>query len=179
MELDPFSLAIGTDYALEYLYYNRKYDQAVDYLNKLVAMDQNYVRTHTYLTIVYETMGRYDDAINEAEKRIALQGMKPEEIANGKRVITDALRSGGPKGYWSKILEYVMHDIKKDENVPALQLAHIYAELGERDEAFKWLEKAYASKDTDLAYLKVSPIWDKLRDDPRFADMLRRLGFSL
>src|SRR5262249_42604965 len=57
LELDPFSLAIGTDYALEYLYYHRKYDQALDYLNKLVEMDPNYVRTHTYLTTVYETMG--------------------------------------------------------------------------------------------------------------------------
>jgi hypothetical protein len=57
-------------------------------------------------------------------------------------------------------------------------MARIYAELGQRDEAFKWLEKAFDNKETDLVYLKVSPIWDKLRDDPRFAEMLRRLGFS-
>lgn len=178
LELDPFSLAIGTDYALEYLYYSRKYDQAVEYLNKLIEMDPNYVRTHTYLATVYETMGRYDDAINEAEKRAALQGMKPEEIAQGKKVLTDALKAGGPKGYWSKILEFAMHDMKKGENVPALSLARIYSELGERDEAFKSLEKAFENKETDLVYLKVSPIWDKLRDDPRFAEMVRRLGFA-
>ena len=178
MELDPFSLAIGTDYALEYLYYDRKYDQAVNYLNKLVQMDPNYIRTHTYLTTVYETMGRYDDAITEAEKRVALQGMKPEEIANGKRLLTDALNAGGPKGYWSKILEFAMQDMKRIGKIDALPLAHIYAELGQRDEAFKWLEKAFENKENDLVYLKVSPMWDKLRDDPRFADMLRRLGFS-
>jgi len=178
LELDPFSLAIGTDYALEYLYYDRKYDQAVDYLNKLVQMDPNYIRTHTYLTTVYETMGRYEDAISEIEKRVALQGMKPEEIANGKRVLADALKAGGPKGYWSKALEFTMQDIKKGENVPALILARIYTELGQRDEAFKWLEKAFENKENELVYIKVSPIWDKLRDDPRFADMLRRLGFS-
>jgi len=178
LELDPFSLAIGTDYGLEYLFYSRKYDQAIDYLNKLVEMDPNYVRTHTYLTIVYETTGRYEDAINEAEKRVALQGMKPEEIANGKRVLTDALKAGGPKGYWSKILEFAMQDMKRGEKVDSLLLARIYSELGQRDEAFNWLQKAFASKESDLAYLKVSPIWDKLRDDPRFADMLRRLGFS-
>ncbi|HEY6246791.1 MAG TPA: protein kinase [Pyrinomonadaceae bacterium] len=178
LELDPFSLAIGTDYGLEYLYYSRKYDQAVDYLNKLVEMDPNYVRTHTYLATVYETMGRYDDAISEIEKRVALQGMKPEEIANGKRVLIDALKADGAKGYWSKALEFTMQDTKKGENVPALTVARIYAELGQRDEAFKWLEKAFDNKETDLVYLKVSPIWDKLRDDPRFAEMLRRLGFS-
>jgi serine/threonine protein kinase/Flp pilus assembly protein TadD len=178
LELDPFSLAIGTDYALEYLYYDRKYEQAVDYLNKLVEMDPNYVRTHTYLTIVYETMGRYEDAINETEKRVSLQGMKPEEVANAKRVLSDALKAGGPKGYWSKILEFTMQDMKKGESVPAFVLARIYSELGQRDEAFKWLQKSFENKETDLVYIKVSPIWDKLRDDPRFADMLRRLGFS-
>jgi tetratricopeptide (TPR) repeat protein len=142
-------------------------------------MDPNYVRTHSYLTTVYETIGRYDDAINETEKRVALQGMKPEEIATGKRMLADALRAGGPKGYWSKLLEFAMQDMKKGEDVPALQFARVYAALGERDEAFKWLEKAFENKETDLAYMKVSPIWDNLRDDPRFADMLRRLGFSV
>jgi serine/threonine-protein kinase len=179
LELDPFSLAIGTDYALEYLFYHREYDQAINYLNKLIEMDPNYVRTHSYLTTVYETIGRYDDAINETEKRVALQGMKPEEIATGKRMLADALRAGGPKGYWSKLLEFAMQDMKKGEDVPALQFARVYAALGERDEAFKWLEKAFENKETDLAYMKVSPIWDNLRDDPRFADMLRRLGFSV
>ena len=75
------------------------------------------VRTHTYLQTVYETFGRYDDAINETEKRVALQGMKPEEIATGKRMLTDALRAGGPKGYWSKLLEFAMQDMKKGEDV--------------------------------------------------------------
>jgi len=176
LELDPFSLAIGTDYGLEYLYYSRQYDQAVDYLKKLIVMDPNYVRTHQYLARVYETTSRYEDALNELEKKNILQGAKPDEIAKAKRQLLDALRSGGPKGYWSKILEFTMQDVKKGQDAPALSLAHIYSELGERDEAFKWLEKAYENKDGDLAWLKVEPKWDNLRDDPRFANILRRMG---
>jgi TolB-like protein/Tfp pilus assembly protein PilF len=176
LELDPFSLAISTDYGFEYLFYSRKYDEAADYLNKLIEMDPNYVRTHTYLASVYYSTGRYEDALNEIEKRVVLQGeMSPEEIAKGKLELLDALRTGGPKGYWSKILEFTMQDIKKGKVVSAIDLARIYSELGERDEAFKWLEKAYEKRAVDLAWLKVSPEWDNLRDDPRFRDMLHRL----
>jgi len=176
LELDPLSLAIGTDYGLEYLYYSRKYDEAIDYLNKLVEMDPSYVRTHAYLSRVYETTGRYEEAVNEIAKRFALQGGKPDEIANGKRQIMDAVRSGGGKGYWSKILEFTMQDVKKGNEPPALELARIYSQLGERDEAFKWLEKAYEAKYGDLSWLKVSPEWDNIRDDPRFANLQRRMG---
>jgi serine/threonine protein kinase/tetratricopeptide (TPR) repeat protein len=178
LESDPFSLAISTDYGREYLFASRKYDQAVDYFNKLIEMDPNYVRTHTYLAGVYETMGRYEDALNETEKRLILQGANPEEVAEGKKEILEALRSSGPKGYWSKILEFHMRAIKKGEKADAIELAHIYSELGDRDEAFKWLEKSYENKDTDLSFLKIMPTWDKLRDDPRFADMLRRMRFT-
>ncbi|HEX3100560.1 MAG TPA: tetratricopeptide repeat protein [Pyrinomonadaceae bacterium] len=176
LELDPFSLAIGTDYGYEYLYYSRQYDQAIDYLNKLVEIDPNYVRTHGYLADVYQTMGRYEDALNELEKRAVLHGNKPDEIARGKKELLDALKTKGPKGYWSKILEFTMKENKNEKDLPALDLARIYSELGERDEAFKWLEKAYENKDFDLVWLKVSPTWDKLRDDPRFAEFVKKVG---
>ena len=174
LEVDPFSLAISTDYGLEYLYYSRQYDQAVDHLKKLIEMDPNFVRTHTYLATVYNTMGRHEDALNELEKKLVLQGENPDEIAKGKRQVLDALRSGGPKGYWSKILEFMMQDIKKGIDVPASERAAIYSQLGDRDEAFKWLEKAVENKEADIPWLKVAPVWDNLRDDPRFAEILKR-----
>jgi len=176
LELDPFSLAIGTDYAFEYLYYARKYDEAADYLKKLLEMDPNYPRTHSYLAHVYETTGRYEDAINELAKRFALHGGNAEEIAKGQRELLDAFRTGGPKGYWSKILEFMMQDLKKGNDVSAVELAGVYSELGNRDEAFKWLEKAYQNKNGELAWLKVEPKWDNIRDDLRFKDLLKRLN---
>jgi tetratricopeptide (TPR) repeat protein len=160
------------------LFYSRQYDQAVDYLKKLIEMDPNYVRTHTYLATVYYTMGRYEDAVSELEKKVALEGMNPDEIAKGKRELLDALRTGGTKGYWSKVLEFVMQDVKNGKDVPALDLAGIYSKLGLRDEAFKWLEEAHKNKDTEITFLNVAPIWDNLRDDPRFADLLRREGMA-
>ena len=72
-----------------------------------------------------------------------------------------------------------MQDVRsKVNNSPAIEFARIYSELGQRDEALKWLEKAYENKEGDTAWLKVSPEWDKIRDDPRFADMLRRMRLT-
>jgi hypothetical protein len=87
------------------------------------------------------------------------------------------LKTGGPKGYWSKILELTLRDVKEGQDAPAIDVAAIYSRLGERDEAFKWLEKAYENKVADLGWLRVDPKWDNIRDDPRFADLLRRVGF--
>jgi len=176
LELDPFSLAIGTDYALEYLCYSRQYDQAVEYLKKLIDMDPNYVRSHGYLATVYEAMGRYEDAVNETEKRVLLEGMKPEAISKVKSEIMSAARNGGKKGYWSKILELTMQDVKKGGEPSALSLAAIYSEIGNRDEAFKWLEKAYQTKQGDLGWLKVAPTWDNIREDARFAEIVKKVG---
>jgi serine/threonine-protein kinase len=178
LELDPFSLAIGTDYGLEYLYYARQYDEAAGYLKKLIDMDPNYVRTHSYLASVYETMERFEDAINERERNAVLRGMNADDIAKVKREILEAIRSGGAKGYWSKVLELNREAIKKGEAVSPAQLASVYARLGERDEALKLLEKAYEEKDGNLLWLKVSPEWDNLRDDARFTDLLRRMKLA-
>jgi len=64
----------------------------------------------------------------------------------------------------------------KQKYVSAYSFAVIYLGLGEKDQAFAWLEKAYEERSFLLPYLKVDPIWDPLRSDPRFADLLRRMG---
>jgi hypothetical protein len=122
--------------------------------------------------------GRYEDAINEGEQSAILQGEDREKVAKVKQALIEALRGGGPKGYWSKIMEITMKEKKKGENVQARDLAFLYTQVDERDEAFKWLDKACDNKEGDLVWLKVSPYWDKLRDDPRYMDILRRLKLA-
>lgn len=175
LELEPFSLAIGTDYALEYLYYSRKYDQAVEYLKKLVDLDPNYMRTHTYLAEVYEGMGRFDDAISERERRAQIEGVDAADIARIKGQILQALRSGGARGYWSKTIEVVLA-ANKGKEPPAVSLASMYSYLGESGEAVKWLEKAYERKDGNLIWLNVDPKWDNIRNDSRFKDLTKRMN---
>jgi predicted nucleic acid-binding protein len=66
----------------------------------------------------------------------------------------------------------------KERYTPAISFAAVYAGLGEKDQAFAWLEKAYGERTSRLGYLKVEPLWDPLRSDPRFAELLRHIGLS-
>ena len=171
LELDPFSLAIATDYGIA-LYYGRQYDQSIEYFKSLIEMDPNFVRTYSYIARVYQTIGRFEDALNAHEKRLLLQGNDPQEIARSKQAMLSALKTSGAKGYWSKALEFAL---KEGENVRPTDMARIYVQLGEWDEGFRWLERAFTRRiDADVFMIKVSPEWDAIRSDPRFKEMLNR-----
>jgi TolB-like protein/Tfp pilus assembly protein PilF len=177
LELDPFSLAIGTDYAIA-LYYARRNDQSIDQLKKLIEIDPNYVRIYTYLARVYQSTGKFEEALNAHEKRLTLEGADPQEVAKGKQAILNAYRTSGARGYWSKVLELTLQESGKGQDVKdPVGLAKIYAQLGQRDEAFKWLDKAIQTRVTDEVFMmEVSPEWDGIRDDPRFAEILKKIG---
>src|SRR4030095_9927703 len=115
--------------------------------------------------------------LNSHEKRLMIAGADPQDVAKGKQVILKAYRTSGPKGYWSKMLEFALEDAKKGHGPSAGVMAQIYAQLGERDEAVKWLDKAAQSRiDSDIFMLKVSPEWDSIRDDPRFGEIVKEIG---
>ena len=175
VETDPFSLAIGTDYALEYLFYSRKYDEAADYLKKLIETDPNYVRAHYYLSEVYMGMGRYEDSISEREKAALLDGANPDQISRSKGEVLTAFKAGGPKGYWSKVLELQQNNIQKGIKIGSVVLAETYLHLGKKDEAFELLGRAVEEQNSALDWLKVDPRWDAIRTDPRFGELLRRM----
>ena len=81
----------------------------------------------------------------------------------------------GNKGEAQKLLSE-MKDLSARQYVPADRIALIYAGLGDKDQAFAWLEKAYDEHSFNMTWLKVEPRWDSLRSDPRFADLVRRIG---
>jgi len=89
-----------------------------------------------------------------------------------REILGDAFKTSGAKGYWKKSLELAL----ENERFDTVQMAIIYAQLGERDKAFEFLEKAYNGRSTILLWLKVSPEFDSLRSDPRFDDLMRRVG---
>ena len=192
LELDPLSLAISTDLGLAY-YYSRQYDRAIEHLKKLIETEPNYVRTHFYLAWVYEERGMFEEALAEYDKGNLLEGKNIEEFGEGKARVKDALKTSGAKGYWQQILDTTKEVAQKSGKpfcgdkyylqrasnlcgLNPIEIANLHARLGERDKAFELLEKAYEERNTDLVLLKVSPIWDNLHDDPRFQDLLRRIG---
>ncbi len=177
LELDPLSLAINTDLGLNY-YYARQPELAINHLNKLKEIDVNYARTYLYLGQIYKGENMFEESIAAYNKYTTLSG---DTLRMGGDVQTairrgemlgDAFKTSGAKTYWKKMLEFAL----QNENFNSTQIAVIYAKLDERDKAFEFLEKACNGRTTTLLWLKVSPELDSLRSDPRFPNLVRRVG---
>ena len=117
-------------------------------------------------------MGLYDEAAAAWLQWQILVGVSEEEVAG----ITEAA-SSGRETYWRWMLSY-WNERAKRESVPPTDFAGHHAQLGEKDQAFEWLEKAYEARSSSLINLKVKPLYDPLRDDPRFHDLLRRMNLG-
>ena len=117
------------------------------------------------------TCGKYEDAIIEMNKAIALAGRRPVYVAGLGYI--HAL--SGKTAEAHKMLEELMSRAKT-EYVSSYDIAFVYAGLGNREKAFASLEKAVQARDLDIVSLKVDLYWDGLRDDARFADLLCRVG---
>jgi len=168
LETDPLSLIINAN--LGQIYYSaRRYDQAIEQGRKTLEIDPNFVVAHANLIDVYEQMGMYAEAI--AERKTLGQRGQPEAA-----LLEAAYQATGARGYWQKRLELSLDGLKRGEYIKPTTIPRIYARLGDKERAFEWLEKAYAERDGELVELRTEPGYDPLRSDPRFADLLRRVG---
>jgi Flp pilus assembly protein TadD len=149
----------------------RQYDQAIEQFKKTLEIDPNFPPTHEYLALAYGRNGKYEEAIIEMNKVIALAGRRPVYVANLGYLHT----LSGKTAEANKMLEELMGRANT-EYVSPYDIASVYSGLGEREKAFAWLEKAVQERDLAIISLKVDLYWDSLRDDARFADMLRRVG---
>ncbi len=173
ISLDPLSMAVKTDLALAH-FYARDYDSAMEMLNKVKSIDPDFLRTDSYVYWIYRVKGEYGNGIDVLER------FHRAEISKGNRVDSDyiksrlfGLRDGlerkGAKGYWEAE--------SRMEKFDAALGAHAYAQLGDKDKAIALLEAAFEKRSSGLVWLKVEPLLDPLRDDPRFADLMTRVGF--
>jgi TolB-like protein/DNA-binding winged helix-turn-helix (wHTH) protein/Tfp pilus assembly protein PilF len=175
--LDPLSLIIATDSSLPY-FWSRDHERAVEFLQKALEMDANFARAHMHLSKNYSFLGRYDDAIAEQQKAFELFTQQLSREDADKRVngpLGVIYATAGRKEV-QKILAEMDEEEKRGTYVFSFGRAAIYAELGEKEKAFVWLERAYAERFGGMMELKVAPVFDKIRDDPRFADLMRRVG---
>jgi TolB-like protein/cytochrome c-type biogenesis protein CcmH/NrfG len=175
VELDPVSMAILTDQAMAYIY-ARQFDRAIADLKKLIEIDPNYVRTHFYLSNAYEAKGMYAEAVESRMKGAILDGMNPERAQALNTRILDAIKESGPNGYWQVQIDWRLERSKKNgEPVDVMDMAIFNANMGNNDKAFEFLEQGLKDRRVGLVFLKVDYIWDKIRNDPRFDDLMRRI----
>jgi TolB-like protein/DNA-binding winged helix-turn-helix (wHTH) protein/Tfp pilus assembly protein PilF len=172
LELDPFSAHSYLTITLMYYYNLRQYDQSLEYARKWLEMFPNNPGGYDWLANNLVAKGLYDEAIEARKKYMALRGEKPEDIA----AVGQAYRAGGIRGVWRWELERAKERSAREEVSPEYFASH-HARLGEKDKAFEWLEKGYQQRDHDMAFVRGHPDYDKLRSDPRFQDLLRRMHF--
>lgn len=152
-------------------YTARQYDEALQEFQKALRLEPDRIDTHVGFGWVYEQQGKYLDSISELEKAVNLSNRDDVPLASLGQVLGEA----GRKEEAKKILEKLRSRSQRRYISPCL-LALVQIGLGERDQAFASLEQAYTERDQWLLYLKVDPHMDDLRSDPRFKDLVRRVG---
>ena len=168
-ELDPLSLIINSMVGVAYME-NRQYDRAIEQLQKTIEMDANFSRAHMFLAQAYERKEMFEEAISEHEKRFILDQKNSQQAAKQTSALREAFRKNGKSGYYRKQIDLYE---KGEISWTLTRAASFYVQIGENDRAFALLEKANAEK--QLRNIK-SPIFDGIRTDTRFQDLLRRVG---
>jgi DNA-binding winged helix-turn-helix (wHTH) protein/TolB-like protein/Flp pilus assembly protein TadD len=172
LELDPLSL-IANAIKGQMLQFAGRYDDAVSQLEKAIDVEPGFWISHLTLGKVYERKRLYPEALAEFQRAWELSGHSPEP----KSLLGYTYALSGNTSEARRIID----ELKKASAaryVPPKHIALIYAGLGEKNEMFDWLERAYEDRDISLTFMKVEPRWDLYRADPRFLDLLRRVGLS-
>ena len=167
-ELDPLS-PLGKAAVGERLRNARQYDQAIEALKTSLERHQNFPNMHRSLGRVYAAKGQYAEAIAAYQEAIRLG----QDTSIMGIYLGTAYALGGERERARAILKRLQ---TSNQYVSPAKLAVLYAALGERDQAFASLERAYAVRDLQMQFLGVDPDYDSLRSDPRFPDLLRRVG---
>ena len=166
MEIDPLSLTINRIYGLALLY-ARKYDEAIAQLKKTLELDAGFAPAHDSLATVYFAKGNYADSVEAFAKSQELFGVPQNAVL---------VRESFARGGWQGFLR-AMTGERRPANLTSYRAATFHAALGENDKALAELKKAYENREFFMILLKVDPRLDPLRNDPRFQDLLRRVGF--
>lgn len=169
-EIDPLSPVINAG-EVWVLYWSRRYDEAIEKGRRLAEQNPNFAEVNEYLKRSYDQKGMYADAIAARQMRRKLVGLDS--------AMTPALnRAADAKSnaeYWAARLEQELAETRS-EGAETFDLAEIYSQLGDKDKAFYWLEKAVEERTYTVMYLRAAPNFDPIRDDPRFSVILRRVG---
>lgn len=171
-ELDPLSPVISADTGSD-LFIARRYDEAITHLKYALTLDPNFPLTHWNLGQVYHAKGMYAEAI--AEFRKALQ-LDDEPFA--KAWLARSLAHAGQRDEALRLLEQLKTDSAK-QYVPSFGFAIVYAALGNKDEAFAWLEKDFAERSYNPSYYAIDPTLDDLRGDPRLDELIKRANAAV
>jgi serine/threonine-protein kinase len=169
--LDPLSQNVIADLALAY-YFARQYENAVEQCQDVLEVQPGFHRPHQLLGMIHLQQGLCMEALTELQQAMFL--------SDGNRKIRALLAVAKANcGDTAEALQIVseLHAGKRPYT-SAVDMALVYSALGDRDRVFEWLERAYAAQDGELIWLGIDPIYDSIRSDPRFRDLLERMKLT-
>jgi serine/threonine-protein kinase len=172
LELDPLSLIVNTSMG-RVLYGARQYDRAIEQLKKTLDLDPNFAEAHFQLGMVYEQKRLFDEAVREFQKAADL--FKDPMM---KAWVARTYAMSGRRSDAERVLAEVKALAKQNYASP-YPMASIYAALGQNDAAFEWLERVYKDRSYYVVWLNIDRVFDGLRSDRRFQDLLNRIGIAV
>jgi DNA-binding winged helix-turn-helix (wHTH) protein/TolB-like protein/Tfp pilus assembly protein PilF len=170
LELSPTDVAINEHLGWAYLM-ARQYDQAIEHSRATLELDPDFVQAHRVLSLADLYGGHYEVAISELQKAVQPTAADPVPLALLARAYALSGRAAEARNLLRELEE-----LSKQRYVSPADIAVLRGDLGEKDEAFQWLGKAYEERSNFLINLKVDPAFDSLRSDPRFAALSARIG---
>lgn len=172
-ELDPLSLPLNNALAGRLLAGGR-YDEALGQVQRTLELDDHFAPAHQTLGWIYLHSGKQKEAIREFQHALELSGAEDTDI---QLDLGFACAVSGQREEAKRIL-LKLEQMHQQGIAPSASVAILYGALGETNEAFAWLEKAYEERDPQLTYLKAGRRFEPLRKDPRFGPFLGRVGLS-
>jgi len=169
-QLDPLSLIIAADSGA-ILYFSRQYDRAIEKWRSVMEMDPHFSRAHL-IRGAYVEKGMFAEALADTERE---RPMTP--VPSYWSWLTIIYGRSGQSAQSRHALQELLQ-LSRSHPVDPMLVAWAYLGMGDKDHAFVWFEKAYAQHSNELVSLRVSPACDPLRSDPRFQDLLRRIGLA-
>ncbi|HWZ78066.1 MAG TPA: winged helix-turn-helix domain-containing protein [Candidatus Sulfotelmatobacter sp.] len=166
-ELDPLSLIINADVA-QILFFARRYDEAIAQCQRTIDLDSHFGQAYWYEGLIYEQQGMFDRAIDAFLKQINQQPTDPAKLAT----IRSAYRLSGMKGFWRNRLQLLERQ-SKEHYVSPYTFAVIYSRMGDKEKALEALRKGYDERYPSMVFLEFEPVFDGIRSDPRYAELLR------
>ncbi|MGH9968505.1 MAG: protein kinase domain-containing protein [Pyrinomonadaceae bacterium] len=177
-QLDPLSPIISSNAGL-YSYFEHRYDEAIEQYKKTLEIDPDFWVAHHYLGLAYAKKGVYDQAVSELRRLMGAPGDGPlaEGVVEKDPEVAASLgfvyATAGKRSDAEAILER-LKTLAQRRYVSGLYMAIIYTGLNDRDHAIEYLNKAYDSRHPGLVLIRVEPIFDALRSDERFKQLVKR-----
>jgi len=172
LQLEPTSLVMNSFMGAT-LYFAGHYDEAIEQCRRTIEMDPNFAVAHWHIGLAYEQKEMFDEAIAEFQTATKLLGGSPLMRASLGHAYAEAMRRDEATAILAEL-----NELSQQRYVSSYEKAAISVALGDERQSFQWLERAYEEHSFHMVYLKVWPQFSVIRSDPRFQELVQRLGLS-